>query len=49
MDNKLWVALTPEQRAAFERPCVIRIAEYSPDSQNFRWLLDIRTCKSTEK
>ena len=45
VDKETWQAWTPEQKIAFQQACVKKLAEQVTKTKDFRWLLDIRTCR----
>ncbi|HEX9027705.1 MAG TPA: hypothetical protein VF823_00940 [Anaerolineales bacterium] len=47
VDRNWWKGLKPAQQKAIEQPCVQMAAKLTPDDEDFRWLLDVRSCRST--
>jgi hypothetical protein len=45
MDREWWGTLDYPAKQALQQPCVKKMAEGITKSGDFRWLLDIRTCK----
>jgi len=45
MDREWWSTLEYPAKRALQQPCVKKMAEGITTSGEFRWLLDIRTCK----
>jgi hypothetical protein len=44
IDKDLWQRLNPDQKSAFQQPCVRLVGEETTDERDFRRLLDIREC-----
>jgi hypothetical protein len=45
VDKETWQAWTPGQKQAFQQACVKKLDEQVTQERDFRWLLDIRTCR----
>jgi len=45
LDKETWQNLTYQQKQNFQQPCVSKFAEQVTEEKDFRWILDIRTCK----
>ena len=45
LDKTAWQSLDPQQKQAFQQPCIRLAGEQSTDQNDFRKLLDIRKCK----
>lgn len=45
LDKAAWQGLNPQQKQAFEQPCVRLASEQTTDQNDFRKLLDIQKCK----
>jgi hypothetical protein len=45
MDDDWWWELEPEQQEHLLQPCVEPFAVRNPEDEDFRWLLDVRSCK----
>ena len=46
MDKDTWQSFNPDQKKAFQQPCVKHLAEETSSDKDFRWLLDIRACST---
>jgi hypothetical protein len=45
MDDEWWWSLGAEQWGAFKNPCVHKLIEQNPADGDFRWLLDVHSCR----
>jgi len=45
IDKNWWRNMTDIQREAFTQPCVQKVAEKKTYEDDFRWLLDVKSCQ----
>ena len=48
IDKETWQRITPEQRQAFQHPCIKIVDEQKTEMGDFRRLFDIRKCQTTQ-